>query len=65
MYVVVMLIALTQNEWDDNNDGVISWEEALDEFNKIFKSKINDKRDHWVSPSFIHVACCYCVCLLW
>lgn len=40
---------LCQNEWDDNNDGVITWEEALDEFQKIFLSKINDKRDHWVS----------------
>mmetsp|Transcript_10387 Transcript_10387/g.15790 ORF Transcript_10387/g.15790 Transcript_10387/m.15790 type:complete len:770 (+) Transcript_10387:118-2427(+) len=40
--------ALMENEWDDNNDGSISWEEALEEFNKIFRSKINDKRDHWI-----------------
>jgi hypothetical protein len=40
-----------QMEWDDNNDGKISWVEALDEFGKIFRSFMNDNRDHWVSTS--------------
>jgi hypothetical protein len=35
-------------EWDDNNDGKISWLEALDEFGKIFRSFMKDNRDHWV-----------------
>ena len=39
-------------EWDDNNDGKISWTEALDEFGKIFRSFMNDNRDHWVSTHF-------------
>jgi hypothetical protein len=39
-------------EWDDNNDGKISWSEALDEFGKIFRSFMKDNRDHWVSTFF-------------
>ena len=40
--------AVVQMEWDDNKDGLISWEEALQEFNKIFLTMKNDSRDHWV-----------------
>jgi hypothetical protein len=38
-------------EWDDNKDGLISWTEALEEFQKIFTSMKNEKRDHWVSAN--------------
>jgi len=35
--------------WDDNNDGLISWAEALDEFGKIF-TRIRDARsDYWIA----------------
>eukprot|EP00604_Paraphysomonas_vestita_P003356 CAMPEP_0174818956 /NCGR_PEP_ID=MMETSP1107-20130205/1916_1 /TAXON_ID=36770 /ORGANISM="Paraphysomonas vestita, Strain GFlagA" /LENGTH=284 /DNA_ID=CAMNT_0016031613 /DNA_START=1600 /DNA_END=2454 /DNA_ORIENTATION=- len=40
--------AMMEHEWDDNNDGKITWEEALEEFNKIFRSKVNDKKDFWI-----------------
>lgn len=40
--------AMMEMEWDNNQDGRISWEEALEEFNKIFRSKVNDKKDFWI-----------------
>lgn len=45
-------------EWDDNNDGKISWIEALDEFSKIFRGIVKDNRDHWVKNNiFIFLLC--------
>jgi Ca2+-binding EF-hand superfamily protein len=37
------------SNWDDDGDGLISWAEALDEFNKIF-SRLRDARsDYWIA----------------
>lgn len=36
-------------EWDDDGDGLISWEEALDEFSKIFKRIRDGRSDYWIA----------------
>jgi len=53
--ILVSVLQLTEGdkqilsmEWDDNNDGKISWIEALDEFSKIFRGIVKDNRDHWI-----------------
>jgi Ca2+-binding EF-hand superfamily protein len=35
--------------WDDNGDGLISWSEALDEFNKIFTRLRDARSDYWIA----------------
>lgn len=47
-----------QERWDADKDGSISWDEALHEFNNIFRSMINSKKDHWVQCSYdIDITC--------
>lgn len=37
-----------RRKWDADNDGCITWQEALTQFIDIFKGMISDKRDHWI-----------------
>lgn len=41
-------VLILQKKWDSNNDGWITWKEALTQFVDILNGMISDKRDHWV-----------------
>lgn len=40
---------ILEAEWDKNNDGLVSWSEALEQFTALFKKYINANQDHWVN----------------
>jgi len=40
---------ILEAEWDKNNDGLVSWSEALEQFTALFKKYINANQDHWIA----------------